>query len=333
MVDTFPAGGDPDGDNKADPGDTIRYTVTVSNTGDADAINTSFSMTEDTNAPFVAGSLKVGPRAVRDVFAAVGNTQLSGDIRANDVDIDGLTANNALVITAGTFATTAGGSITIAADGTFTYTPQTGDQNLTDSYVYTVTDGDGLVGTGVVVFNLGARVWYVDSTYAGVEDGSSAKPYNSLADITGASGSDAANDIIFIRERAGDYDGNLTLLNGQQLFGSGAGLVVNTVTINPAGANTTLTTTAAATDSITLANGNSVQGFTIGNTTGKKLFGNNFGTLTISNVTLQGSGAALDLTSGTANGTIDSLSSTAVIVDRAMTTPAAGGSGRTFWAV
>src|SRR5438067_2360803 len=44
---------DADSDGKGDPGDQIRYTVTITNNTGADTANTSFSMTEDPNAPFI----------------------------------------------------------------------------------------------------------------------------------------------------------------------------------------------------------------------------------------------------------------------------------------
>src|SRR4051812_9719556 len=310
-------------DNSARPGDTITYTIGVGNNGAAgttDATGVQVADTIDPNSTFVNNSAKVSANAIAHGYNAAGNTQLivnaASGLRNGVVDIDGVTPNASLVVTAGTFATSQGGSVTIAADGSFIYTPQTGDQNLTDTFSYTVTDGDGLASTGLVSINLGARVWYVDSTYAGAngpEDGSSFKPFNALSDISGATGPDAIGDIIFIIERAGDYDGNLTLLNNQQLYGSGTALTVNTIVINAAGgSNTTMVTTAASTNSITLGGGtgNTVTGFTIGNTTGSKISGTAFGTLTISNVTMSGSGQALNLNTGTVNGTIDSLTST-----------------------
>jgi hypothetical protein len=310
----------PNNDASARPGNTITYTISVGNA--AAAVNNALAVqvadTVDGNSTFVNNSAKVSPNAIAHSYLAAGNTQLVINAATgllNGVhDIDLVTPDATLVITTGTFPTSAGGSVTIAADGSFTYTPQTGDQNLTDTFSYTVTDGDGLPSTGLVSINLGARVWYVDSTYAGgngPEDGSSLKPFNSLADISGASGPDAAGDIIFIIERPGDYDGNLTLLNNQFLFGSGSALTVNTIVINAAGGpNTTLTTTAGGTNSITLANTNQVSGFTIGNTTGAKIIGTSFGTLTVSNVTMSGTGQALALNTGTVNGTIDSLTTT-----------------------
>ncbi|WP_346915327.1 Ig-like domain-containing protein [uncultured Roseibium sp.] len=53
-----------------------------------------------------------------------------------DRDIDGDT----LTVTAGTFATAEGGSVTIDANGAFTYTPAA-DFNGSDSFTYTVSDG------------------------------------------------------------------------------------------------------------------------------------------------------------------------------------------------
>jgi hypothetical protein len=202
-----------------------------------------------------------------------------------------------------------GGSVVINSDGSFTYTPVTGHQNLTDKFTYTVTDGDNLSSTGTVSINLGPRVWYVDNTAPNGGDGSFNSRYNSLAAVSGAAGSDTAGDIIYVFSTGTAYNGNMTLLNNEQLIGGGTALTVNGVTVVGAGANTSLTTTAANTDAVTLASGNTVKGFTIGDTTGAKIVGSSFGTLTISNVTLQGSGQDLNLNTGTANGTIDSLSS------------------------
>ncbi|HEX8897709.1 MAG TPA: Ig-like domain-containing protein, partial [Chthoniobacterales bacterium] len=329
----------PDGTSK--PGDTINYTVGISNSGAAgttDATGVQLTDTIDSNSTFVNGSDKVSANAIAHSYNAAGNTQLTvtatnngttwtGGLLVGVHDIDGVTSDLSLGVTAGTVATSAGGSVTITNNGSFTYTPQVGDQNLNDTFSYTVTDGDGLVSTGLVTIALGARVWYVDSTYGGANgasDGSNTRPFTTLSSVSngGAGGNTlASNDIIFIIERAGDYDGNVTLLSGQQLYGSGAALTVNTIVINAAGgSNTTWVTTAASTSAITLNSGNTVKGFTIGNTTGSKILGSSFGTLTISNVTLQGSGQALNLTNGTASGTIDSLSSTSGTNNIALTT-------------
>ena len=55
-----------------------------------------------------------------------------------------------LTVTAGTFATTQGGSITIAANGSFSYNPPRGFEG-TDTYAYTLNDGNAVAGVTVTV--------------------------------------------------------------------------------------------------------------------------------------------------------------------------------------
>src|SRR5262245_44239023 len=65
---------DADADTQADPGDQVRYTVTVRNTGDADAANTALAITLDPNAPEPGANnstLRIGPLAFRDSYNAV----------------------------------------------------------------------------------------------------------------------------------------------------------------------------------------------------------------------------------------------------------------------
>ncbi|HNJ40002.1 MAG TPA: Ig-like domain-containing protein, partial [Acidobacteriota bacterium] len=327
---------DVDGDLAADPGDRLRYTVVITNSGGGNATGVNFTDTIDSNTTLVAGSVKVSPLAIADSYNAVGNTTLTintvSGVRANDYDVDGVTPNGSLVVTAGTFATTQGGSVTIAADGSFTYEPQVGDQNVTDTFTYTLTDGDGLTDTGTVTINLGQRVWYVDSTASAGGNGTFASRFDSLADVTGATGPDTASDIIYIFERTGDYDGNMTLLNNQQLIGSGVALTVNTITVVAAGSNTTLVTTAASTNSITLGSGNTVRGFTIGNTTGAGINGNGIGTFSADTLTINGTGQILNLNNGTINATsgitlsTTSTTSVAVVLTSMAGSVTAGGS-------
>jgi VCBS repeat-containing protein len=92
------------------------------------------------------------PVAVDDAVTATEDTVLNSviDLDANDTDIDG----DALSVVAGAFATTQGGSITIAADGSYTYTPAT-NFNGVDSVDYTVTDG-ALTDVGTLTINVTA---------------------------------------------------------------------------------------------------------------------------------------------------------------------------------
>ncbi|MBD0328386.1 MAG: VCBS repeat-containing protein, partial [Pyrinomonadaceae bacterium] len=120
--------------------------------------------------------------------------------------------------------------------------------------------------------------------------------------------------------------------NNQKLIGQGApntttlaaltGVTVPThsdalpgLSNNPA--NVTITTSAAATHAITVGQNNTLRGMTIGNTTGAKIFGSGFGTVTIgspsgaSDIILSGTGQALSLTNGTLAARIASITSDA----------------------
>ncbi len=72
-TDSFP---DPDGDNKAEPGDTITYDVNITNTGAADAAGVQFTDTIDPNTTLVPGSVRVSPLAFADSYNATVSTQL-----------------------------------------------------------------------------------------------------------------------------------------------------------------------------------------------------------------------------------------------------------------
>src|SRR5262245_52730721 len=284
----------------ADPGDTLTYTVTIADTGTDDATGVQFLDSLDPNLTFVNDSVKLSPMAIRHAYNAVGNTPLlvpaATGLLAGVHDLDGITPDGSLVLTTGTFATTQGGSVTISANGSFTYTPQTGDRIATDTFTYTVTDGDNLASTGTVTLNLNNTiVWYVDSTAAAGGDGSFNSPFDALADVSGATGPDAAGDIIYVRERAGDYTGGITLLANQQLIGSGVALTVNTIPIFAAGSNTTLSGAG-----ITLASGNTVKGFSISGTSGAGITGSGIagGTFDVINITTPGA-AGISLTNPT----------------------------------
>ena len=74
------------------------------------------------------------PVADNDTYTTTEDTPLTGNVLANDTDVDGdpLTATSSLAPSHGT--------LTLNADGTFTYTP-TAHYNGTDSFTYTANDG------------------------------------------------------------------------------------------------------------------------------------------------------------------------------------------------
>ncbi|MCF6386576.1 Ig-like domain-containing protein [Mycobacterium sp. MBM] len=74
------------------------------------------------------------PVTVGDTFTTDEDTAVSGNVLTNDSDIDGDTLTATLV------DGPANGTLTLNADGSFTYTPDA-DFNGTDSFTYTATDG------------------------------------------------------------------------------------------------------------------------------------------------------------------------------------------------
>jgi hypothetical protein len=317
-------------DGKAEPGQTVTYTVTISNTGDADATGVQFTDSVDTHTTLVPGSVNTQPIALPDTYNVIGNVRIQPNaaqgLLANDRDPD--TGNNTGLTASGPTTSTQGGNVTINADGSFSYNPPAGFAG-TDTFTYTITDGGGKTDTATATFNVGNGtstpgtnvVWFVNTNAPPPGgDGRLTSPFNCY---TGTSNgvqkcfSDTAaadpGDTIYIF--AGPAAGGYTLLNNQKLVGQGAsdtlaniaGLTVPTAsdTLPPTGgASPTITTTIASTNAINLGQGNLLRGFTVSNTTGAKIAGSNFGTLTVGNnttpdVTLSGAGQALNLSTGT----------------------------------
>ncbi|MGF1523392.1 MAG: Ig-like domain-containing protein, partial [Leptolyngbyaceae cyanobacterium] len=81
------------------------------------------------------GLVNLPPVAVDDSFTIDEDTVLTGDVAANDSDLDG----DDLTFTLGDAA--ANGAVDLNADGTFIYTPDA-DFFGTDSFTYTVSDGE-----------------------------------------------------------------------------------------------------------------------------------------------------------------------------------------------
>jgi uncharacterized repeat protein (TIGR01451 family) len=294
-----------------DPGDTLEYSIELSNSGDENALNTLFTdITDDTEVTVVAGSLTATPIGVNDSYNVIGNTHITllaaGGLLLNDIDPDG----GALTASCAPCTTTQGSTVTLNTDGSFTYTPPAGYTG-SDTFIYTVTDPDGLTDTGTVTFTITNRIWWVDSNAPGGGDGRSTSPFNTISAAQTAS---AINDIIFIYNRGANYTDGFVLKNGQRLCGHGSnlqscsGITPPTGTTFPAVAtNPTIINAAGA--GITLAQNNTIYGITIGSTTGFGITGTNFGTLTGQNLTINTSSGALSLTTGTANVTFNAITS------------------------
>jgi uncharacterized repeat protein (TIGR01451 family) len=305
----------------ANPGDTIKYTVTITNSGSTDATGVTFTDTPDANTTLV-GSPVTTPIAIDDSYTATGNVRISvpaPGVLGNDTDADG----DALTASDGTLSAN-GGNVSVNADGSFTYNPKPGFEG-TDTFNYTVTDTHGNTNVGTVTVTVSGMIWFINAAAAPGGDGRLTSPYNCLngAGCYFPPALDDPGDNIFLY--SGAYTGGVTLLANQKFIGQGASMPLATIagiTLAPnsdplpstGGANPVITTVAAATNAINLGTGNLLRGFTISNRIGIGISGSSFGTLTTREVTVNGSGQALGLSTGTLDAdfaALESLSSSA----------------------
>src|SRR5204863_2901997 len=231
-----------------------------------------------------------------------------------------------------TVTTANGGTVVMSGTGSFTYNPGPGFSGA-DSFWYTLTKNT--IGTGNptgfpsgaarVTINVSTPIWFVDQSAAGGGNGTLATPFNCLGGAgcfnavnNGAAGHPAAGHFIFLYKSSGApaaFTSGVDLLNNQKLIGEGASQtldVIAGVTVPPG--STALPTTGHAApvltngslqDNIRLGTGNSntLRGFTVGDSGGvngdsSDISGTNIGTLTVSELTLNGTGRALRLTGG-----------------------------------
>ncbi len=157
--------------------------------------------------------------ALADAYTWIGNTPLTVPaamgVLANDP------AGSAIVSSATT--TAQGGTVNVAANGGFTYTPpaQTGAGAFTGSDTFTYSVGDA-AGDVTVTIDIANAAWYVDSSVAVSGDGSFGNAFLTLPEAFAAAG---AGDTIFVFAGTGaevSTDAAVTLLPGQKLLGEGA---------------------------------------------------------------------------------------------------------------
>ena len=302
------------------PGDSLFYTVVITNTGAQDAMGVNFTDTIDPNTTFV-GSLDVSPIAVNDTYNTIGNVDISvpaPGLLANDLNPGGVGSlvftdiNGSGFFSGAAVATSQMGTVNVFSGGSFTYNPKAGFTG-TDTFTYTINNGTGLTDSATVTITVSDQIWFVNSALGSNGDGRRATPFNVLTGATSADAVDGANDAIFLFSSATNYTGGLTLNNGEKVIGQGASQTILAITgfSTPSGTNllpsTGLTNpviTTSGTTAITLnsSNGsNGLHGFTVGDTgaAGTDIAGSNFGNLTVKGVSLTGTGEAMNLFTGT----------------------------------
>ena len=221
------------------------------------------------------------------------------------------------------FSSANGGDVTItdSATGTYTYNPPAGFEG-SDSFDYVVCDAGepapGECSAPVTAeISVSGVIWFVDAGGGAGGDGRLGTPFNDLgagASSFDVNAVDSPGDTVFLA--SGGYQGGLTLLDNQNLIGQGAtgtlaaaaGLTVppNSASLPALGGTRPSVTSAAA--GIDLGSGNTLRGFDIGDAV-VGLSGNAFGSLSVSEMRIFGTGQALDLVTGTASVALDSIAS------------------------
>ncbi|HET6645925.1 MAG TPA: Ig-like domain-containing protein, partial [Pyrinomonadaceae bacterium] len=323
-VDSF---ADPDMDGRVSPGQTITYSVTITNSGPDPAFNVTLNDTVDPNTTIVPGSATSTPIATDETYDVLGNVRIqpnaASGLLANDVNPN--TGNNTGLTASGPTTGPTNGQATVNADGSFSYNPNPGFTG-TDSFTYTVTSSGG-TDTATVTLNITGMIWFVNAAATPGGDGRLTSPFNCLvgAGCFDPVAADDPGDNIFLYTGAYSDTGALTLLNTQKVIGQGtsSGTTLEAaagVTLPPHSdalpalngnpGSVTVTSTASGIV-VTSGNTNTLRGFTLGNNgSGAKIFSTAFGTLNVSEVALTGTGTALNLDSGTLAATFTSIAST-----------------------
>ncbi|PWK29074.1 uncharacterized protein DUF11 [Arcicella aurantiaca] len=304
------------------PGGQLDYTIVVSNAG-TDAANVVVTDPLVADLTLVAGSVKASPIAVEDSYDCIGNVGINvptaNGVLANDVNPVNTSMSTTAVNQAGTQ-----GTVVMNPDGSFTFTPTVGFSGNT-TFTYTISN-TYFTRTATVTINVSAPIYFVNLAAATSGTGTLQSPFKDISNVTGT-GSNA----IFIYSNATAYSGSLTLENNQRVIGQGASASLATilgVTVPtfsnalPATGGTKPNLTSSGT-TITLGSSNTLRGFDMGNST-KDIVGSSFGTLTASEIALNGNGQALDLTTGTLGATFVSISSTNSAADGIALTGVAG---------
>ena len=217
------------------------------------------------------GQVPQAPVAVNDTVTALGNATL------NQSSVNGVLNNdtpNGGVISEFDATTTQAGTVALASDGSFTYTPVFGFTG-TDTFTYTLRNDAG-ESSATVTINVPNEGFFVNNQAAPGGNGSQASPFDTLTDALAAASS---GDIIYLFAGDGSaYSGAFDLPAGVSLIGQGVGLVV-AQTIEAPG------TAPLLTGPITCLGDNTVSGVTVSGSPSTGLSATGVSNVTVSNNT------------------------------------------------
>ena len=332
---------DVDGDTKADPGDTLEYTVTITNSGGDDAAGVVFNDTLDDNTTLVPGSLIYSTISIADTYpeTVIGNVSINSALIPYSVVTNDNLGSPAASISAYDATSAQGGQVTMTTSGAgmgqFTYNPPPGFEG-TDTFTYTLTNSMGS-STATVSIPVQKMVWFVDNnasscTTLAAGCGRLSNPFSSLVAFTslnnGTGNNPAANDNIFIFESSTPYTGALALLGGQKLIGQDATATLAVIAgLTPGSGSATLPVMNSANatftnigGTVTLSANATVRGLQINSTTstgmsagavtGVSVSETSIATTTGTAVSLNGTGGVLNFKSISSNGAANGISLT-----------------------
>lgn len=303
------------------PTDTVDYSAQLSNTTGSPLTNIVFTNTGDLYLNYLAGSVAFTPVGGDDSYGPiVRNEQLvvaAPGVLSNDfaetsrvVSMVGTTVANTAPGTP--VATTQGGTVTLNADGSFTYNPPAGS-GTTDTFVYTVEHADGSpAGDGtnnlatVSITFTASTVWFVDNSASTNGNGTQGSPFDNIASAEVAS---SAGHIIYLHTGSSAYNETVNLQLDQSLIGAGVDLVVDSRTLETAGTRPVLRSSAGA-GVLPVSNpagDYAIRGLNIENTLGFAISLGFFNTLNITDVAITDCSGALNAGTGTLNATFDSI--------------------------
>ncbi|UCE03716.1 MAG: tandem-95 repeat protein, partial [Candidatus Latescibacterota bacterium] len=176
-------------------GDSFTYTVTDGK-GGSDTASVTLTVNPVNDAPAVTDDGYATDEEVQLIVAAPG-------VLANDFDVDGDGISAALA------SGPANGSLSLGADGSFTYTPNP-DFAGSDSFTYTASDGNGGSSAGSVDLSVNAlndAPVATDDAYATAED----TPLVVVAPGVLANDNDVDADVLSATLASGPASGNVTL--------------------------------------------------------------------------------------------------------------------------
>ncbi|AXY73505.1 hypothetical protein D3H65_05725 [Paraflavitalea soli] len=323
---------------------TFTYTPAAGFTGVDRFAYIASSGTQPDNDAIVSITVGSAVNAVNDSYSVIGNVSITlaagAGILSNDPGDNKalLSVNGSAANIGGPITTAQGGTLTVNANGSFTYDPPAGYEG-SDQFTYSIDNAFAAPATATVTLNISGMIWFVNNNVGTNGSGKLSSPFNSLNNFqavnNGTGNNPAANDNIFLYESGTSYDGSVTLLNGQKLIGQDAAATLATitglsvpsysaalpVTDNGNATLVTLVATTAATNPINLiaAASNTIRGFTIGNNTGSGISGTGFGTLTVAEVAKNGTGNAITVNGGTINGTFTNITTTSGTVPLSFT--------------